>query len=239
MNKTLEMSKTTQERIENVFNEFVVNKIVDELLPIKRDLNRSDKSYGEKTTRECIENIYRSVGEMEDSVNKIKKSVLHQDSNWKMSEQIQSLVDSQEDITDDIESVNKNLSNIKSDVSAQISTTNSDINKSIEKAFNALAAHSDTANENAANIKDDISKTSETTVKLITKSFERVETTTTQNTSELKNHINDVMAACEEKIANINASNIKNISLMLKILIGISSINTIGIITAIVMNLNF
>lgn len=352
MSKTSEMSKITQERIENVFDEFVVNKIIAELDPIKEDFKRSNSAYADKTTGEFIENIYHLVGDMKFSVEKMKKSIIHQDENWKMSEQIQFVADSQTDITDDIESINENLSVLKEDVSAQLLARCDDITKNIENALNVITSqneeeakktvaklqemhgnintlydeftkefncfaksnqekiniefasitkkiddlnntqrqvtdkqqeflteqfnivskkiedsnveqrqiakkHSDvlnehfdkienvleifndTENKNAQSIKSEINKSSDITIQSIGEFVAAIENTTTHNTLEIKEHICNILEKYENKIVDINSSNIKNIKFMLKILIGVSSINAIGIIIAIILNFIF
>ena len=103
MSKTNEISKTTSERIESVFDEFVVKKISDELNPIRSDLKRLNVAYQERSTRECIESICQSTGDIEASLSKIKSNISLQDPGWKLSEQIQILVDAQDDLKEEID----------------------------------------------------------------------------------------------------------------------------------------
>ena len=71
-----EMSKTTQERIENVFDAFVVNKLIEQIEPIKKELIYNKNDSEERTIREYINSIDLSVSEIEGKASAIKKLVI-------------------------------------------------------------------------------------------------------------------------------------------------------------------
>ncbi len=73
MNKDL--SKITSERIENVFDTFVVNKLLEELTPLKKEFERFDNQFESDTIRVCIENIIDSVSDIDDKVSNLRKNI--------------------------------------------------------------------------------------------------------------------------------------------------------------------